>query len=369
MLSRIHIINTVYLTPDGRNLSVGGVETYIKNLCQVIIECNYKPIVYQMASNPFNVLFDGVEVHGIMCDKKKIVKEALKIIPENEIVVFANDEVIHGKYKGKTLAIQHGIGWDLPIFKERGDVFDLLYFIRRVFSAYKKVQNNQKTDVVVCVDYNYLNWYRTQVNCPKAHFEVIPNFTRIPDTRNNKLDSKINIIFARRFVEIRGTRIFIPAIKRILDEYKNIEITFAGNGPDEEYIKEQFANCNNVHMIQYGCEESLKVHSDKHIAVIPSIGSEGTSLSLLEAMASGCAVICTNIGGMTNIVLDHYNGLMVSPDETSLYFALKELIDNKDIMNRIAEKGYETAKYAFSYEKWVKSWKKVLGSLVNDKNT
>lgn len=367
MLSKIHIINTIYLTLDGSKLSVGGVETYISNLCRVIIECGYEPIVYQMASKPFDILYDGVKVHGIVCSKKKIVKEALKIIPENEVVVFANDEVIHGRYKGKTLAIQHGIGWDLPIHKDRGALADLLYFTERVISAYKKVKNNQRTDVVVCVDYNYLNWYRTQVNASKAHFEVIPNFTRIPYTKYSKSDNTINIIFARRFVNRRGTRIFVPAIKRIINEYRNVDITFAGNGPDEEYIKEQFANCNNVHMTQYGCEESLKVHSDKHIAVIPSIGSEGTSLSLLEAMASGCAVICTNVGGMTNIVLDHYNGLMVSPDETSIYLALKELLDNRELLKHISDKGYETAKYAFSYEKWSRAWERIIHSLENEK--
>lgn len=46
-------------------------------------------------------------------------------------------------------------------------------------------------------------------------------------------------------------------------------------------------------------------------------------------MAAGCAVICTNVGGMTNIIIDGYNGLMINPDEDSLYKALDRLIEDK----------------------------------------
>ncbi|WP_420491566.1 glycosyltransferase [Neobacillus drentensis] len=54
-----------------------------------------------------------------------------------------------------------------------------------------------------------------------------------------------------------------------------------------------------------------------------NLGSEGTSLSLLEAMAAKCAEIATNVGGMTNIILDNYNGLIINPDESELYLALE----------------------------------------------
>ena len=111
---------------------------------------------------------------------------------------------------------------------------------------------------------------------------------------------------------------------------------------------------------QYCSDESVKFHSNFDIAVVPTIGSEGTSLSLLEAMSAKCAVICTNVGGMTNIIIDGYNGLMVTPNIDQLYSAIKYLIDNKDIRNKISERGHDTIRKSFTFEKWEKKWREVL---------
>jgi len=108
----------------------------------------------------------------------------------------------------------------------------------------------------------------------------------------------------------------------------------------------------------------LEIHKDKHIAVVPTVGSEGTSLSLLEAMSAQCAVVCTNVGGITNIVLNNYNGKIVNAgDVDQLYQAIKELIDNPESRERLAKTGYETVKYAFSYERWVNQWSEVIKNI------
>lgn len=149
-----------------------------------------------------------------------------------------------------------------------------------------------------------------------------------------------------------------------MDEYKNVAVTVAGNGPDEEWMKQRLNRYENVLFTHYESQESLEMHKDKHIAVIPTVGSEGTSLSLLEAMSAQCAAVCTNVGGMTNIVLNGYNGLMVnSGNVNQLYKAIKKLIDDPSLRETIAKNGYETVKQSFSYERWTEEWKKVLSEM------
>ena len=143
-------------------------------------------------------------------------------------------------------------------------------------------------------------------------------------------------------------------------QFDNIRITIAGDGPDKEFMTKELGIFNNVKFITYASGDSLIIHEDKDIAVIPTLGSEGTSLSLLEAMSAQCAVICTNVGGMTNVVIDHYNGLMINPDENSLYDAMKELISNPELRKTLSLKGYETLKNSFSLSKWSISWKRAL---------
>ena len=101
----------------------------------------------------------------------------------------------------------------------------------------------------------------------------------------------------------------------------------------------------------------------KDIAVVPTVGSEGTSLSLLEAMASGCAVVCTNVGGMTNIVLDGYNGLMIYPEEEELYNALTCLIEDSSLRAKLQANAYNCVKDAFSLHRWKDAWKKVIDNV------
>ena len=189
----------------------------------------------------------------------------------------------------------------------------------------------------------------------------IMNFASIVDgLKKERIDDSVKIVFARRFYSYRGTRLFAEAVKRILCEYSNVAVTFAGNGPDAIWLKNNFKDDDRVIFTQYCSDESVKFHSNFDIAVVPTIGSEGTSLSLLEAMSAKCAVICTNVGGMTNIIIDGYNGLMVTPNIDQLYSAIKYLIDNKDIRNKISERGHDTIRKSFTLEKWEKKWREVL---------
>lgn len=359
----IYVINYQYLDQTGTKLSIGGVETYIYNLCQVMMELRIKTEVYQIAQEPFDREYNGVMVHGLVVQKNAFVKTALSRIPENEVVIFANDEIVYGKYNGTIINLQHGIGWDYQKHRYRGELFEKLYRLASLKEDNRRIRNTKAADYVVCVDYNYVNWFRTQVNYAKTNFAIIPNFTDIPEEPPHKPDGVINVIFARRFTSYRGTRIFTAAAKKALHLFPNLYITYAGEGPDEMWIKEQLAGENRVIFTSYRNNESLQIHADKHIAIVPSIGSEGTSLSLLEAMASGCAVICTNVGGMTNIVLDQYNGLIVEPTEDAILAALEELICNYELRTFVSNRAYDTAKNAFSKEKWIASWKKLLEKL------
>ena len=307
-------------------------------------------------------------MHGIKCNIpanniKKRVKAAFQhfkdnINKEKDIVLFAED-YLACKVKGyHVMALQHGIYWDIPNNRAK---HNKLVFIKtlvtKTLDTIRFLRKSSNFDLMVCVDYNYVNWYRALMPCTKTKMVVIPNFASLyPDA--SKPDNIINIIFARRFVSFRGTRVFGTAIKKILNEYDNVHVTLAGWGPDESWLHENLDEFGNrVEYTTYKSEDSYKIHSNKHIAVIPTVGSEGTSLSLLEAMSSQCAVIGSDVGGITNIIVDGYNGIMTpASDEKRLYESIKYLIENPSERERIAGKGYETIKSAFSYDIWKTKW-------------
>lgn len=366
---KIHIIYENFLTPDGARMSIGGIQTYIMNLSNLFIKLGHKVCIYQRSSIPFKKEDSNNVICGFVYGGKRkhlpqyIFNQAKKYIDkQKDIVVFACDTFVVDAIGYRSIAIQHGIFWDKPEYVNCSKFRYSFEYLKQCYRSWNIISRISKVQRLVCVDYNFLNWYRALVPYMKVNVNVIPNFTSIPEIRDEKNIDPIRIIFARRLFIYRGTRIFLDAIKRILSEYSSVQVTIAGEGPDEQYLRENLPY-NNVSFIRYKSEESLSIHLKQDIAVIPTLGSEGTSLSLLEAMAAQCAVICTNVGGMTSIVLDSYNGLIINPTGDDLYCALKKMICDTSFREKVAQNAYHTVKESFSLAKWEDSWKKIIESI------
>lgn len=363
---KAHIIYSKYLDESKTRVTIGGVQTYITNLISVFRELGINVSLYQCAEENYSINWNDIKVYGVNYQSDKGPKIGEKLFkcckqyadPQNDLIVFATD-TLNVKCDGyKTIAIQHGIFWDIPKREYSSKVKYFLEYVNKARQAWNTISRCSKVDSLVCVDYNFINWYRALVPFPKVNLYAIPNFTAIPE-KVDKTGEKTTVIFARRFFEYRGTRVFADAMAEILKNF-NINVIVAGEGPDEPYLREKLSGYPQVKFIRYNSDESLMIHEKCDIAVVPTIGSEGTSLSLLEAMASKCAVVCTNVGGMTNIVLDHYNGLIIPPSSSHLYEAIKELIEDKESREQIAGHALETAKTSFNLEKWKRDWMKIL---------
>ncbi len=368
---KVFMLYPYFFTPDGKRKKIGGVETYIESLAQVVSNIGLTPIICQFSETVFkkeylNLTICGYKVNSIRSLYKEIENDVNK---SEDIILFVSD-LWSTKLKGvKTLSIQHGIYWDIP--RTKGPY--ILYYIQRFKQVITALIDFNNTKYSVCVDYNFYNWYKTfnvKAKC-KRHW-VIPNFADQYISRSDleqKLSTRsstVNIIFARRFYEFRGVHIFAEAMNKIMDENPNIHVTFAGEGPEEEYIKQLFSKyTNRFSLIKYLPSESFKIHKKYDIAVVPTTGSEGTSLSLLEAMGAGCVVVSTPIGGLSNIVLDEYNGYISMPTSEDLYRTINKAIENlndKDIVTNAVN----CVKLSFSKEKWAKAWENIFRIIVSE---
>lgn len=368
MTKTAHLLYINYLSPDGEKLTLGGIQTYITNLSDLLKDLGYKIKIYQRGEKRFKKIVDGIEVFGVPGSSlraKTIGEELFKECKEyfnneEDILIFGSDDYICKTDGIPFIAIQHGITWDIP--KDWNKVYGML---KKFYRGWLVCNRVEKASLLICVDNNFINWYRATVARPTVKMINIPNFTEIAPEIKKPHDGKIRIMFARRFFPYRGTRIFTAAVKRLLKEFDNIEITLAGEGPDGIWLENQFRDESNVKFITYSSSDSLKVHSDKDIAVVPTLGSEGTSLSLLEAMSCQCAVVCTNVGGMTDIVLNGYNGFIVNPDEESIYQSIRTLIQDFELRRKMALNGYNIVKNCFSKEIWINRWKQVIENYIS----
>ena len=84
------------------------------------------------------------------------------------------------------------------------------------------------------------------------------------------------------------------------------------------------------------------------VFVLPSL-SEALSNSLMEAMACGCCVVASSIGGNPELVRDGESGLIFpSGDATALSTALRTLVEDEPLRKRLAAAGTKFIHERFS---------------------
>ncbi len=346
---------------------MGGVESYIADLGALLTGAGCDVIVCQYAAENFSVDFRGFTVAGVKGARSP--KELIAWIDTRphdyaaDILIFATDFIIVPNKFRNVIAIQHGIAWDEAYLGKASTPQNYAAVLKNALRSIVKTQRYKYCSELVCVDYNFINWYMTQVAGISMRIHCIPNYAKVPPEIPHKDSKSISIVFARRLVHYRGTRLFADSAASILKKYPDITITIAGIGPDEEYMRAKLGQFPNVTFTSYSAEDSVDFHKPFTIAVVPTVKHEGTSLAMLEAMSAGCAAISSNIGGLSNIIIDGYNGLMINPVQAELEEALEKLITSPELRHKLSENAYSTVKEGFSFAKWSEKWLKVIAEM------
>lgn len=362
------------LFDESMNPTIGGIQNYLIVLGKCLSSEGHCVSYLNLGSESndskcyktFNVT--NSELKYGRNNRRRVRKLVNECTEYNSIIIWGSDSMrTYCKNRVNTV-IQHGIGFDLIpddkgirkiIYKYFG------YKFAKSLQRYNALKNFRTSDVRVCVDYNFLNWYRTFSNRrDEKNTHVITNFADISES-NLDLDRKYTascstVVFARRFVEKRGVAIMASSVDRIASTFPQTTFYFCGEGPLQYLVDDLCTKHPNVISERYAVGKGVQYHEDKSIAVIPTLGSEGTSFSLLEAMSAGCAVIATNVGGMTNILLDNFNGLIVMPEKNDVEKALVSLLEDPTRASLLGKNARKTAQAAFSLERWSNQWNNVI---------
>jgi glycosyltransferase involved in cell wall biosynthesis len=133
-------------------------------------------------------------------------------------------------------------------------------------------------------------------------------------------------------------------------------------GVSEEYLRE-WEDGEYVKWIGY--QSDMKpVYANSHIVVLPSY-REGMPKSLLEACASGRAIVTTNAIGCKETVDEGVNGFKVPvASSTDLANALEELINNHDLIKQMGHNSRAKAEKEFDVKNVVEKHIEIYNSLL-----
>lgn len=114
---------------------------------------------------------------------------------------------------------------------------------------------------------------------------------------------------------------------------KNIKYLIAGKGPLKNYLKEEIKKLgleNQVKLLGYR-NDIYELDKVSDIFVFPS-KREGLSVALMEALACGLPVVCSNIRGNRDFISEENQECFIEKDDIeSFRRIIKRLIINKEI--------------------------------------
>ena len=167
---------------------------------------------------------------------------------------------------------------------------------------------------------------------------IVPNFaedflfrtdTQISDKFQNF--HPLKILFLSNLLPGKGHRELLNAFMEMSEEEKKlVQIDFAGKHSDDGFEQILEHACKQYPQITYhgsvGPEKKSELFSKAHIFCLPTYYPyEGQPFTIVEAYASGCAVITSLHSGIPQVFEDKVNGYAVQNKNSA---ALKELLLN-----------------------------------------
>lgn len=358
---KIAYVTNMLLDWDTFTPRYGGGERYALEIATLLKSHDFDVHFYQMAHKTFNSTYYGFATHCIDMNQLESYGEFSVGYADMVNDIIRNDHydyVIYGMPEmccgnnplSNSIAINHGIWFDRQEIIKNPKWYD-----------YMKIHIKYPCKTI-CVDTNFINFVR--VMCPEFAHKLlyIPNFYDGQIYKYSvKHNDKLRIVIPRRASTYRGSRIMEQLLKLIPHD---VDICWVGKGDkiDDELLENLTKKDKRFTFTGVSFNEMYKIYDMADIVIIPTIASEGTSLSCIEAMASGCAVISTNIGGLSNLVINMFNGLLVNPTSQDIADATNLLILNPELRYKLIQNAYNMIQ-EFEMTKWRQKWLDVFDSI------
>lgn len=192
--------------------------------------------------------------------------------------------------------------------------------------------------------------------------EVIPtgiDVTRYAErvTRNESL----TITYVGRLESVKGVDDFVSAAASLKKDFPNLNIQVVGWYKEGHPLVQKFAQVVRFTGLR---DDIPQVLGESDIFVLPSY-SEGLSNALMEAMASGCACIATEVGGNRYLIHNGVSGFLFQPgDREALKAHLRRLIEDDVKRKALGEAARKRIEDEFDWAKVGEKYKKLFNSFL-----
>jgi phosphatidyl-myo-inositol alpha-mannosyltransferase len=194
---------------------------------------------------------------------------------------------------------------------------------------------------------------------PEVHPAVIPNGVDVSRFRPDQpplrhlLDGRVNFLFVGRLEERKGLRDLLEGYRYASARVPRARLIIVGGGPERREVEQivRSRGLPNVVLAGRVPDEVLpRYHASADVLCAPATGGESFGIVLVEAMAAGLPVICTDIAGYRTVVEPGVDSLTVPPhDPLRLGQAMAELAGDSERRRRMGEGGMRKARERYAW--------------------
>lgn len=231
----------------------------------------------------------------------------------------------------------------------------ILHFLYRLAELALVTRFDHVVCVTECRRRELLDKYGARLH---ARISVIPNgvdqclLERVKSNQtmsdNEEGSRSLRILCAKSLIPYNGQEYLLRAFREVLEVVPGARLILAGDGwqrTELESIASDLGLLDNVDFLGWIPNERLHellIHSTVSITCsVPLHGvEEGSSISMLEAMALGVPVVATSVGGSREVIRDGITGILIPPTDTAaIRNAVLGLWDDADHSAIIAQAG------------------------------
>ncbi len=310
--------------------------------------------VHLISYEPFSIPIDGVTIHIV---KSFFNNLYLGFIPKHirihNIVKSIDPDIIHGLFVSK-------FGFHAALLKKKCPL---------VISAWG-------SDILIIPHRSKLLWFFTNLSLKKANLiyaasedlkkKIIHYFNINPDLIKINIHGvdfsmfhlkeysylaseykEILVCSNRSLKPVYNVKCLIDAIPKVISKNKNIKFLIIGTGPDENEIKDLTCKLGVEDYVSFIGRVDQFEMSDyliKSDIYVSTSLSDGTPVSMLEAMACGLPCIMTDVGDVSKWIEDRFNGFLFCPGDSQLLAdRIIELADDSKKRQTFGLRSYKKA--------------------------
>ncbi len=180
------------------------------------------------------------------------------------------------------------------------------------------------------------------------NFELMPpglEVAKLPSKKDAQelygLDSNsLKCALIGRVTQIKRPDRFLDVVAEVKKRRLEIEFLMVGDGDLLDDCRQRIANEELPVKVLGWQSEIERVLAVTDIVILTS-DNEGTPLSLIQAGMAALPVVTTNVGSISEVVVDGVTGIITNVDVMELVDALEELVENVGLRTRMGSAGQE----------------------------